>query len=109
MSPIRRTVRPAPSSALRTALGPALSSALRTAAGAFLALPVGLAAVALALTGRPGRAAHWQGRLSGGRGWTGGRVWTAPPPDYGRPGADPASGPDEPVPQPRTSRTPEPD
>ncbi|MFD5082093.1 hypothetical protein ACFWOG_05545 [Kitasatospora sp. NPDC058406] len=74
MSPIRRTVRPAPSGALRTALRPALSSSLRNAAGAFLALPVGLAAVALTLTGRPGRAAHWQGRLSGGRGWTGGRV-----------------------------------
>lgn len=54
MSPIRRTVR--------------------TAARAFLALPAGLAAVALTLTGRSGRAARLQARTSGVGGWTGGRV-----------------------------------
>ncbi|MCZ0980747.1 hypothetical protein O1L60_21980 [Streptomyces diastatochromogenes] len=56
MSPIRRT--------------------LSTAARAFLALPVGLAAAALTLTGRPGRAARLQARFTGGEGWTGGRVLT---------------------------------
>ncbi|MFF0478277.1 hypothetical protein [Streptomyces sp. NPDC004284] len=45
-----------------------------TAARAFLALPVGLVAVALTLTGRPARAARLQARCAGGRGWTGGRV-----------------------------------
>ncbi|WP_372404225.1 hypothetical protein [Streptomyces luteireticuli] len=54
MSPIRRTVR--------------------IAARAFLALPAGLAAVVLTLVGRPGRAARWQGRITGVEGWTGGRV-----------------------------------
>ncbi|MCX4982624.1 hypothetical protein [Streptomyces sp. NBC_00572] len=58
---------------------------VRTTARAFLALPVGLAAVALALTGQPGRAARVRARLTDGDGegdggegvkggWTGGRV-----------------------------------
>ncbi|MER7946448.1 hypothetical protein ABTY59_03520 [Streptomyces sp. NPDC096079] len=52
---------------------PPVRRAVRTAARAFLALPVGLAAVALVLTGQPGRAARVQARLAGGE-WTGGRV-----------------------------------
>ncbi|MCX5192431.1 hypothetical protein OOK31_00765 [Streptomyces sp. NBC_00249] len=54
MSPIRRTVQ--------------------TATRAFLALPGGLVAVLLTLTGQSGRAARLQGRIAGGPGWTGGRV-----------------------------------
>ncbi|MEV8322411.1 hypothetical protein ACFV84_15490 [Kitasatospora sp. NPDC059811] len=45
-----------------------------TAARAFLALPAGVVGAALVLAGRPGRAARWQAWVSGGRGWTGGRV-----------------------------------
>ncbi|MFF9849625.1 hypothetical protein [Streptomyces litmocidini] len=47
---------------------------LRTAARAFLALPAGLAAVVLTLTGQPGRAARLRARLTGGDGWTGRRL-----------------------------------
>ncbi|MEU0399013.1 hypothetical protein ABZ318_01995 [Streptomyces sp. NPDC006197] len=47
---------------------------LHTAARAFLALPAGLAAVVLTLTGQPGRAARLRARLAGGDGWTGRRV-----------------------------------
>ncbi|MFI8914851.1 hypothetical protein ACIGW4_24945 [Streptomyces sp. NPDC053513] len=53
---------------------PLIRRTLHTAARAFLALPVGLAAVALTLTGQPGRAARLRARLTGGAGWTGGRV-----------------------------------
>ncbi|MFI1718985.1 hypothetical protein [Streptomyces litmocidini] len=53
---------------------PLIRRTLHTAARAFPALPVGLAAVALTLTGQPGRAARLRARLTGGAGWTGGRV-----------------------------------
>ncbi|MFI8518781.1 hypothetical protein ACIGEZ_13285 [Streptomyces sp. NPDC085481] len=53
---------------------PAVRSTVRTAARAFLALPAGLAAVVLTLTGQPGRAARLQARITGTHGWTGGRV-----------------------------------
>ncbi|MFG2987181.1 hypothetical protein ACGFYQ_39075 [Streptomyces sp. NPDC048258] len=53
-------------------------SVIRRTAGttcrAFLALPVGLAAVVLTLSGQSRRAARWQSRIAGGQGWTGGRV-----------------------------------
>ncbi|MET8542853.1 hypothetical protein ABZW03_19685 [Kitasatospora sp. NPDC004799] len=49
-------------------------SAARAAVRSGLALPVGAVAAALVLAGQPGRAARWQARVSGGRGWTGGRV-----------------------------------
>ncbi|MEU1287880.1 hypothetical protein [Kitasatospora sp. NPDC005856] len=49
-------------------------SLVRVAVRAGLALPAGVVGAWLVLTGRPGRAARWQARVSGGRGWTGGRV-----------------------------------
>ncbi|MFJ2190660.1 hypothetical protein ACIOJE_22460 [Kitasatospora sp. NPDC087861] len=45
-----------------------------TAARALLALPTGAVGAALVVAGQPGRASRWQARVSGGRGWTGGRV-----------------------------------
>lgn len=48
----------------------AVPAALRTG----LALPAGAVGAALVLTGRPAAAARWQARVSGGHGWTGGRV-----------------------------------
>ncbi|MFH8838655.1 hypothetical protein [Streptomyces sp. NPDC017868] len=53
---------------------PPIRRTVSTASRAFLALPVGLAASALTLTGQPSRAARLQARLAGGEGWTGGRV-----------------------------------
>ncbi|SEC78721.1 hypothetical protein [Streptomyces sp. TLI_105] len=47
---------------------------VHTTARAFLALPAGLAAVVLTLTGQSGRAARLRARLAGGDGWTGARV-----------------------------------
>ncbi|MEU2230099.1 hypothetical protein ACH4A8_26185 [Streptomyces vietnamensis] len=54
---------------------PTIRRTVLTAARAFLALPAGLAAVVLTLTGQPGRASRLRARLAGGgEGWTGGRV-----------------------------------
>ncbi|GAB7181859.1 hypothetical protein ATKI12_1690 [Kitasatospora sp. Ki12] len=47
---------------------------VRVAVRAGLALPAAAVGAVLVLAGRPGRAARWQARVSGGRGWTGGRV-----------------------------------
>ncbi|MFJ8626395.1 hypothetical protein ACIRD3_26650 [Kitasatospora sp. NPDC093550] len=51
-----------------------ISTDVRAAVRAGLALPAGAVGAALVLAGRPGRAGRWQQRVSGGRGWTGGRV-----------------------------------
>lgn len=53
-----------------------IARTVRTAARAFLALPCGVAAVALTLTGQRDRAARVRNRAADGRsgGWTGGRV-----------------------------------
>ncbi|MER6303705.1 hypothetical protein ABT247_29690 [Kitasatospora sp. NPDC001539] len=61
-------------SAIHRQSSTAVGTVVRDAVRAGLALPAGAVGAALILTGRPGRAARWQQRVSGGRGWTGGRV-----------------------------------
>ncbi|MFE6055247.1 hypothetical protein ACFQ6N_31240 [Kitasatospora sp. NPDC056446] len=61
-------------SAIRRQITTGVTTAVSTAVRAGLALPAGAVGAVLVLAGQPGRAARWQGRVSGGRGWTGGRV-----------------------------------
>ncbi|MFJ9448594.1 hypothetical protein ACIRRH_43390 [Kitasatospora sp. NPDC101235] len=51
-----------------------ITTGVRAGVRAGLALPAGVVGAVLVLSGQPGRAARWQERVSGGRGWTGGRV-----------------------------------